>query len=361
MMANMITILNQIHIANALLCLLLAVQLLAMTAMRPIPKRLLGVNYLLYAHQSIMLVVALSRYSQSFSYMRPLVAMALGPALYVYFSCVRRKDASFHMGDGAHFCVAILIFAVLSIVKPLRGLIDYAILANFVFYFALIVWQLRGGKKTFTHLGGYAVSAYRWLFCLMLMAGINIVLEIAVAIEMANGVALRDSVSLLIASAAFLLLNSLTMLAAMYRSDWLEWMYQFGEQARQKTADQIDTDLAAALFQRWETLVHAENLHKQEFGITLPLAARKLQVPARQLSNAINQLYGQSFSVHLNDLRVQEAQRLLLTHPEMPVIEIMQESGFSSKSNFNKEFLRVAKVSPTMFRETSLVETQIPN
>ena len=125
----------------------------------------------------------------------------------------------------------------------------------------------------------------------------------------------------------------------------------------QNPAPKIDDDIATALFQRWEALVKADNLHKQEFGITLTLAAKKLQVPARQLSNAVNQLYGKSFSVHLNDLRIQEAQRLLVEHPEMPVIEIMQESGFSSKSNFNKEFLRVTKVAPTTFRENAAADT----
>ena len=355
MMANMLTLLSQIQIANALLCLLLAVQLLAMTAMRPIPKRLLGLNYLLYAHQSIMLVAILTGHAQTLTYMRPAVAMLLGPALYVYFSCVRRKDASIEVGDGVHFLIGLLVFALLSAVKPLRGLIDYAILSSFTAYFLLIAWQMRHGHLALAHLGGHALSAQRWLISLMLMAGINIALEIAVTIEMNSGVALRDSVSLIVAGAAFLLLNSLTMLAAMYRSDWLEWMYQFGEQTLQMPAAKIDADLATALFQQWETLVKAENLHKQEFGITLTQAARKLQVPARQLSNAINQLYGQSFSVHLNDLRIQEAQKLLLTQPDMPVIEVMQESGFSSKSNFNKEFLRVMKVSPTAFREASMV------
>ena len=357
MMANMLTFLSQIQIANALLCLLLALQLLVMNALRPVPKRILGLNYLLYAHQSIMLVAILSGFGQNLSYLRPAVAMLLGPALYVYFSCVRRKDASLQFQDGVHFLFGFLVFALLVAIKPLRGLIDYAILASFIAYFLLISWQMRSGQRAFTHLGGHAVSAQRWLISLMLMAGINIALEIAVTIEMDNGIALRDSVSLVVAGVAFLLLNSLTMLAALYRSDWLEWMYQFGDLALPRPAAIIDTSLATALFQKWEALIKAENLHKQEFGITLTQAARKLQVPARQLSNAINQLYGQSFSIHLNDLRIQEAQKLLLAQADMPIIEIMQESGFSSKSNFNKEFLRVMKVSPSVFRETNLASS----
>ena len=38
----------------------------------------------------------------------------------------------------------------------------------------------------------------------------------------------------------------------------------------------------------WLALLQQEQLYTLEYGITLAQAARKLQVPARQLSNAIN-------------------------------------------------------------------------
>ena len=43
--------------------------------------------------------------------------------------------------------------------------------------------------------------------------------------------------------------------------------------------------------------------------------------------------------------------------PEMIVIEVMKESGFSSKSNFNKEFFRVTDLSPSEFREEQINKT----
>jgi len=55
--------------------------------------------------------------------------------------------------------------------------------------------------------------------------------------------------------------------------------------------------------------------------------------------------------VYLNDQRIREAQVLLRENIEMPIIDVMQNSGFSSKSNFNKEFLRVTGMSPSAFRE----------
>lgn len=345
----------QLHIANALLCLLLAAQFLFMRAMRPTPKRLLGLNFALYAHQSIALVAILSGYGLGFNLLRPAVAMLIGPALYVYFSCVRRPDSQLRRKDGLHFVFGLLFFAILLAFRSLGKYIDVAIVASFVTYFLLIALQMRHGRQSLSHLGEHANAAYRWLSSLMLAAFISIALEIAIVFELKQGVAIRDSVALLVAACAFLLINTVTIWAALVRSNWLEWMIELGEQTLHRPTPAIDATVATALFQRWEDLVKTENLHKQEFGITLSLAAKKLQVPARQLSNAINQHYGTSYSVYMNDQRIAEAQRLLLADPSMNIIDIMQASGFSSKSNFNKEFLRVTGTSPSGYRASGPV------
>jgi AraC-like DNA-binding protein len=349
----------QFHLANALLCLLLAAHFLFTGAMRPTPKRLLGLNFALYAHQSIALVAILNGHGLGFSLLRPAVAMLIGPALYVYFSCVRRPDSQLRRKDGLHLVLGLLIFAGLCFIRPLRQFIDVAIVASFVSYFFLIALQMRHGHQSLTHLGAHANAAFRWLSSLMLMTFISIALEIAIVFELKQGVALRDSWSLLIAAGAFLLINTATIWAALVRSDWLEWMIAFGDQALHRPAASIDSGVAAALFQRWENLVKTDSLHKLEFGITLSQAAKKLQVPARQLSNAINQHYGTSYSVYLNDQRIAEAQRLLLADPGSNITEVMHASGFNSKSNFNKEFLRVTGTSPSGYRAGRLDETSV--
>jgi AraC-like DNA-binding protein len=356
---NMTAILIQIQAANLLLCLLLSAQMLFMRAMRPVPKRILGLNFLLYANQSLMLIFILTGHIAVFSIIRPMVAMLLGPTLYIYFLCVRRTSSRAQGTDALHFIGGLLIATLLMIFMP--ALLDAAIIASFVGYFFMIGWQMRSGRHGLAHLGDYAEAAYRLLYCLMLMSLINIALEIAVTLEMRNGVALRDSVALLTAGVAFLALNFLTMIAVLNRSNWLEWMYQFDAKAMQQSLVAIDEKQAAALLRRWEELIRADNLYKLEFGITLAQAAKKLQVPARQLSVVINQVSGKSYSTHLNDMRIEEAQRLLLDFPTMPVIEVMQESGFSSKSNFNKEFLRVSGCSPTVFRDTNLKSQSAAN
>lgn len=243
-----------------------------------------------------------------------------------------------------------VLFIVLIKSRLFFAAIDLTIMASFILYLLLIVLQMRQGKQALQHLGNFASPAYRWLICLMLMALINILAEIAVHLELQSGVALPYSIAPLVAGCAFFLLNLGILLAALHRSHWLEWMYTLASLNPAKPLSPESQQRAAAIMQRFAQLVTRDKLYMLEFGITLPQAAKKLQLPARHLSQAINQQYGQSYSVYLNDQRITEAKRLLLSEPDLPIIEVMQQAGFNSKSNFNKEFLRVVGLSPSAYR-----------
>jgi AraC-like DNA-binding protein len=84
--------------------------------------------------------------------------------------------------------------------------------------------------------------------------------------------------------------------------------------------------------------------------MTLAELAATLGVPARQISRHVNERFGVNVSAYLNQCRVQEAARLLVDAPEKAIKVVMFESGFKSKSIFNREFQRCLGVSPTDFR-----------
>ena len=83
--------------------------------------------------------------------------------------------------------------------------------------------------------------------------------------------------------------------------------------------------------------------------LNLALLARKSGLPARRVSQAINQHAGMNVSQYVNQLRIGEAARRLLVG-DRPITEIMHESGFTTKSNFNREFLRVYGANPSEWR-----------
>lgn len=86
--------------------------------------------------------------------------------------------------------------------------------------------------------------------------------------------------------------------------------------------------------------------------LTLQSLARKTGTPARQISRAVNRTRGCNVSQWINGFRIQHAQRLL-RQTDAPVTEIMLEAGFSTKSNFNREFSRISGVSPVDFRRAA--------
>lgn len=92
-----------------------------------------------------------------------------------------------------------------------------------------------------------------------------------------------------------------------------------------------------------QKLSHDENL-------TLSRLARRAGVPARQISGAVNRLARKNVSQYVNDFRIAEACRLL-RETDMSVTAAMFESGFQTKSNFNREFRRVTSLSPASWRE----------
>ncbi len=78
---------------------------------------------------------------------------------------------------------------------------------------------------------------------------------------------------------------------------------------------------------------------------TLRAGARRLGVPAKALSAAVNRVKGENISRVVNGWRVAHAGALL--REGASVTEAMLASGFATKSNFNREFLRVTGRAPS--------------
>lgn len=104
----------------------------------------------------------------------------------------------------------------------------------------------------------------------------------------------------------------------------------------------------AGILTSLDTLMRERRLYT-DADLDLGRLARRLVLPARRLSQAINRTHGVSVSHYVNDLRIREAQRLL-GETDLPVTRVMMEAGFLTKSNFNREFRRVTGTSPSAWR-----------
>jgi len=86
--------------------------------------------------------------------------------------------------------------------------------------------------------------------------------------------------------------------------------------------------------------------------LTLDELAERTSIPAKKLSQFINEYHRQNFFDFVNSYRINEAKRILTESkdPKLTVLEVMYQSGFNSKSSFNTLFKKKTGQTPTEFR-----------
>lgn len=91
-------------------------------------------------------------------------------------------------------------------------------------------------------------------------------------------------------------------------------------------------------------------------SLTIEEFSNEIAAPYREVSNTINKHFNTNFFEFINRHRVEEAKRMLAdpAYDSLSILEILHESGFNSKSAFQRFFKRLTGVSPRVFRKTRL-------
>ncbi|WP_337269033.1 helix-turn-helix domain-containing protein [Oryzifoliimicrobium ureilyticus] len=273
-------------------------------------------------------------------YIAPALAAIVPPIAY---EGVRRLvgQSRFSLSARAAFhAIPMVVILVLMISR--RDAIDLVLDLTFLGYAAAIFRLMRPGADAL-RLAPFegAVPAYRAIlftgFSLILSAGVDIF--VAVDFAMNGG---RYAVFAIITGNLAALLILATAAAAASRSRAPE---NGRDAALPKQEAEGDSEVMAAIRQ----LMEMKQAYRDS-DLNLDRLARKVGIPARQISGAINRMIGKNVSQYVNEYRVVEACRLL-SSTDKPVTEIMFESGFQTKSNFNREFRRITDMSPMEWRQ----------
>lgn len=116
------------------------------------------------------------------------------------------------------------------------------------------------------------------------------------------------------------------------------------EAADDEVAPRQITDVEKQAWQRIKTYM-ADHRPYLDPDLTLARLSRKLGIPAKTLSSVINQETGGNVSRYVNEARIVAAQTALREGES--VTSAMLTAGFNTKSNFNREFLRVTGKNPS--------------
>jgi AraC-like DNA-binding protein len=273
---------------------------------------------------------------------QPVLATLLPPIAWFAFA---------HASDGEETSAALVwhaISPVLAVLCLLTNpmLLDALIPISFAGYGAAILLRLGQGEDSLLHSrlesGAMPLLAWRIVaISLIASAGCDILIAYNLSVG-AKGVLLW--VPSLVSSLSLLSLGALSLSHAIES--------QRDDAACGSGLSQMDVERDQAIITKLDDYIQAQKPYLDP-DLTLARLARRLVMPAKQLSAAINRTKGENVSRYINRQRIDEACRRL--SDGQSVTAAMLDSGFNTKSNFNREFLRVNGVSPSKWLQDTKV------
>jgi AraC-like DNA-binding protein len=276
---------------------------------------------------------------QNFAYLAPVAAATVPPLAYAGVErLVRESVLSARLRIGLHSAPALVILVLMAV---WRDAIDLALVLNSVGYAVAILLLMRMGTDAL-RLAPFegAALAYRAILFAALALLFSAAVDTFVFLDLAwtQGEYARPVIA--IGNLAALIILSIAAAAASRSHTPTETVESSSEPEMPE-----DRETISAI----TTLMQMKHVYR-DVDLNLDRLARKLGMPARQISAAINRATGKNVSQYVNEHRIAEACGLLV-ETDKPVTEIMFDVGFQTKSNFNREFRRVTDMTPLEWRE----------
>ncbi|MBE71692.1 MAG: AraC family transcriptional regulator [Thalassospira sp.] len=290
-----------------------------------------------------------------FRFLRPLFAAMLPPIAWMCFAALGAEERSQTRWRWLHVIPVLAIFIAILTWRQWHIQVDFLIAVQFTGYgIALMVLASRGEDRfAQARLGDVgsvrgivAVVGGALIFSGLVDGLIALDFSITQGTNVATIVGTAQLVVLVVLALLMVRLERFSPQTTKLTDSVTEPAF-----AQRKDDPQDNNDIAEddAILTAIDEVMCAQHLYRDP-DLTLDRLARRVVIPARQISGAINRRFGRNVSQVVNEYRVAEAQMLLRT-TDKPVTEIMFDCGFQTKSNFNREFGRVTGMGPRAYRD----------
>lgn len=112
----------------------------------------------------------------------------------------------------------------------------------------------------------------------------------------------------------------------------------------------MTSERAEAITSMLDSKIRQDSLYLDP-ELTLSKLTRKLGIPAKQISIAVNQVHKKNISKLINKYRIDHAKHALITSQDT-ITQVFMNSGFQTKSNFNREFSTMTGMTPSEYRKS---------
>lgn len=292
---------------------------------------------LVCALQSALIGLRYGYHLTLFNGLQPIVAMIIPPL--TYLALLSTAQGNMAIGHSWKHVLAPVGTVICVWLAPYW--LDAIVIISYISYGAAILLYLRPGEDRLQQVSlEKSWLSYRlWLLMAVMLLGSGVG-DMVVSVDYAFFAGNQAGVIVSASNLLITLVMCYTLFTSAHRTKSITEVLESDKPQCEPLNELFSTILL--------TLKH-HNLYLDS-QLNLAKLARKVGVPARKVSQAINQQTGQNVSQYVNQLRIEQAAQLLATTAR-PVVDIMLEAGFQTKSNFNREFMRVMGMTPSLWRE----------
>lgn len=326
---------------TAALAFVLAAYLVTGSALPRNSRHFLAAVFVVIAALTSLAALQISESAAVSVVLRPVLAMTLPALLYLHIITATRVQQSLRLLDAIHV-LGPLGVAIMSVYQWPGQWLDGAIVIAHIMYLLLIAWSSRKGKESFAGMGAKQAMLFnRWSKLVQVFLLFAVLSDTIIMFELAgNANVLARSWGMAVSSLVLACGMAWLLIAGLHRTGPLTWAaMQVRSQSpgQQRVIEQLEHALLTS------SAYLDPNLSLKKFS-------RKVGLPVRDVSAAINDQRQCNYNQWLNGFRIREVQRIMLSQPESSLTEVMFAAGFQNKSTFNAAFRLLQGESPSDWR-----------
>jgi AraC-like DNA-binding protein len=266
----------------------------------------------------------------------------VAPGVYLAFCALTVPASVFRRQILFHGVIALVVTAAMAVPVPFAGYVDALIATSYMIYtLALIRLWLEGADRFSEAPTGLGGILHRLLLVAIFAMAATLFVDVWIALLFAQ--ARQDAAARAVSVASLLFLAAAIILLLL--------SLRSRRTKRSGSASAEVTGEDGTLVETARRLLVDQGLSRDP-SLTLTRLARRAGVPDRDLSRAINAVTGMNVSQFVNQVRLEEAARLLRT-TDAPVTRIQEQVGFLTRSNFYREFQKSYGSAPGTFRKNA--------
>lgn len=337
-------------ILTFLLCVVACVLIWRFDLGNRLARALFTGTFILIAASTLLVGLRFGYGIENFIALQRLLPLFVGPLNYLGFVALTRPTDQMRPQIIKHLGVALAVAILPQFFPIIRQGFDIAIGLSYLFYAIALFILWRKGTDILAYAPLHMAQTLRfWTLGSAVMLSIVLIFDSGIALSFAFQ--RSDNALQLITTGSVISMFCLIL-----------FIFAFSNRSPkvQNTKRQAPPqDNASAVLENSARMFLADSKLYLDTDLTLERLAKRLHVPARALSEAINQTQGLNVSQYVNGFRLAHATDLLKTS-KLNITQVMEESGFLTRSNFYREFERAHAMSPTQYRKRAL-DSNLPS